>query len=69
MACQRCPELLLLFAWSVSLIFHFFSGIRHLFWDAGIGFDAPHYNTSGWAVVIATAGCAVLLWVVGLMVW
>ena len=40
--------LLLLFGWSLALIFHFFSGIRHLVWDAGVGFDAPAYNTSGW---------------------
>jgi succinate dehydrogenase / fumarate reductase cytochrome b subunit len=53
----------------MALIFHFFSGIRHLVWDAGVGFDAPHYNTSGWAVIIATAVCTVLVWVVGLAVW
>ncbi len=61
--------LLLLFGWSVALIFHFFSGIRHLFWDAGQGFDNPTYNTTGWAVVIATGVCSVLVWVVGLAVW
>lgn len=61
--------LLLLFGWSLSLIFHFFSGMRHLIWDAGIGFDAPWYNTSGWAVIVATAAATVLLWVVGLAVW
>jgi len=61
--------LMLLFGWSVALIFHFFSGIRHLVWDAGSGFDAPHYNTSGWAVAIATTVGTVLVWVVGLAVW
>ncbi|MDR3529770.1 MAG: succinate dehydrogenase, cytochrome b556 subunit [Rhodopila sp.] len=61
--------LLLLFGWSVALIFHFFSGIRHLVWDAGVGFDAPTYNTSGWAVLIATGACTVLVWVIGLAVW
>jgi succinate dehydrogenase / fumarate reductase cytochrome b subunit len=33
--------LLLMLGWSTALIFHFFSGIRHLVWDVGIGFDAP----------------------------
>ena len=61
--------LLLLFGWSAALIFHFFSGIRHLFWDAGVGFDAPTYNTSGWGVIIATGVCTVLIWVVGLVIW
>ena len=61
--------LLLLFGWSAALIFHFFSGIRHLFWDAGVGFDAPTYNTSGWGVIIATGVCTVLVWVIGLVIW
>lgn len=61
--------LLLLFGWSVAMIFHFFSGIRHLVWDAGFGFDSPTYNTTGWGVLIATGVCTVLVWAVGLMVW
>jgi succinate dehydrogenase / fumarate reductase cytochrome b subunit len=61
--------LLLLFGWSVALIFHFFSGIRHLGWDAGIGFEAPTYNITGWGVVVATGICTVLLWSIGLVVW
>jgi succinate dehydrogenase / fumarate reductase cytochrome b subunit len=61
--------LLLLFGWSVALIFHFFTGIRHLVWDAGLGFDAPAYNISGWGVVIATGACTILVWIIGLAVW
>jgi succinate dehydrogenase cytochrome b subunit len=61
--------LLLLFGWSVALIFHFFSGIRHLVWDTGVGFDAPTYNTTGWGVLVATGVCTVLVWIVGIMVW
>jgi succinate dehydrogenase / fumarate reductase cytochrome b subunit len=61
--------LLLLFGWTIALFFHLFSGVRHLVWDAGFGFDAPDYNTSGWAVVIATGVCTVLVWVIGLLVW
>ncbi len=61
--------LLLLFGWSVALIFHFFAGIRHLAWDAGFGYDAPTYNITGWGVLIATAVCSLLVWIVGLAVW
>jgi succinate dehydrogenase / fumarate reductase, cytochrome b subunit len=61
--------ILLLFGWSAALIFHLFSGIRHLVWDAGYGFDSPDYNTSGWAVVIATVVVTVVVWAVGLMAW
>ena len=59
----------LLFLWTVALLFHFFAGIRHLVWDAGYGYDAPMYNKSGWAVLIATGVCTVLVWIVGLAVW
>jgi len=61
--------LLLLFGWSAALIFHLFSGIRHLAWDAGKGFDAPDYDRSGWAVIIATGACTLLVWAVGLATW
>ncbi len=61
--------LLLLFGWTVALVFHFYSGLRHLVWDAGYGFDAPVYDQTGKLVVIATAVTTVLIWVVGLAVW
>ena len=61
--------LLLLFGWTLALVFHFFAGVRHLVWDSGFGYDPPYYNTSGWAVVIATGVCTVLIWIVGLLVW
>ena len=60
---------LLLFGWSVALIFHFCSGVRHLVWDAGYGFDAPAYSLGGWGVVVATGACTVLVWAVGLIAW
>jgi len=61
--------LLLLFGWSAALFFHLFSGIRHLAWDAGYGFDKPWYDRTGWAVVIATVVATLLLWIIGLAVW
>lgn len=45
----------LLFAlFIVSFFYHLFSGVRHLFWDAGYGFDMETVNRSGWAVVVFT---------------
>lgn len=61
--------LLLLLGWSATLIFHFFTGIRHLVWDAGYGFDAPQYNNTGWAVIVATVVCTLLVWIIGLAIW
>jgi len=60
--------LLLLFGWSVALFYHLCNGIRHLFWDAGYGFELPQAYASGWAVVIATGVLTLLAWVVGLIV-
>ncbi len=61
--------LLVLFGWSLALIFHFFSGVRHLVWDVGLGFDPPIYRISGWAVLIATGVCTILIWIIGLALW
>jgi succinate dehydrogenase / fumarate reductase cytochrome b subunit len=61
--------MLLLFGWTLSLCFHVFSGIRHLVWDAGYGYDQPWYDRSGWAVVIATLIATLLVWIIGLAVW
>lgn len=59
---------LLLFGWTVALLFHLFSGIRHLAWDAGYGFEKATAEQTGWAVVIATVLATLLVWVAGLAV-
>ena len=61
--------LLLLFGWTFSLFFHLANGIRHLFWDAGYGFDLKHTYTSGWAVVATSSGLTLIAWIVGLATW
>ncbi len=61
--------ILLLLGWSAALFFHFFTGLRHLAWDAGYGFDKPWYERSGWAVIAATIVATLLLWIVGFAVW
>jgi succinate dehydrogenase / fumarate reductase cytochrome b subunit len=37
---------------SYCLIYHLLNGIRHLFWDAGKGFEIKQTYASGWAVVV-----------------
>jgi succinate dehydrogenase / fumarate reductase cytochrome b subunit len=61
--------LLLLFGWTLALIFHLLNGIRHLAWDVGRGFEAPEYRHNGMAVLIGTVGITVLLWIAGLVIW
>ena len=45
---------LLLLGWSFAFFFHLANGIRHLFWDVGIGFELRQANASAWFVVVAT---------------
>ncbi len=59
---------LLLLGWSAALFYHLANGIRHLFWDAGYGFELEEAYLSGWAVLIATAGLTVVAWIIGLFV-
>ncbi|HEY7579228.1 MAG TPA: succinate dehydrogenase, cytochrome b556 subunit [Acetobacteraceae bacterium] len=61
--------ILLLLGWSAALFFHFFTGIRHLVWDAGYGFEKPWYDRSGWAAIVATIVATLVLWIVGFAVW
>jgi succinate dehydrogenase / fumarate reductase cytochrome b subunit len=58
--------LFLLLAWSASLFYHLANGIRHLFWDAGIGFDLKTVYASGWAVVAVSIALTAGAWVLGL---
>lgn len=58
--------LLLLFGWSVALFYHLANGIRHLFWDAGYGFELETAYRSGWIVVGATVALTLLAWIIGL---
>ena len=44
----------------VAFWYHFCNGVRHLFWDAGYGFELPTMHKSGKAVVAATGVLTVL---------
>ena len=48
--------------WLFSAFFHLCNGIRHLFWDAGYGFELKTAYNSGWAVVGGSAVTTVAAW-------
>ena len=54
---------LLLFGWTVALFYHLSNGIRHLFWDAGYGFELPTVYRSGQAVLVATVLLTLVSWI------
>jgi succinate dehydrogenase / fumarate reductase cytochrome b subunit len=56
---------LLLFGWSLALFYHLFSGIRHLVWDTGRGFELRTAATSGYIVVLLSLVVTALVWLYG----
>ena len=44
---------LLLLGWCFSFFFHLSNGVRHLFWDAGRGFEKSQVTASSWMVIVA----------------
>ncbi len=59
----------LLFIWSFCLFYHLCNGVRHLFWDIGIGFSLRATYNSGALVVGASLGLTGLSWAIGLAVY
>lgn len=53
---------LFLFLWTWALFYHLFNGVRHLFWDAGHGFEMEQVYKSGKAVVWASVILTFLCW-------
>ena len=58
---------LLLFAWTFCFFYHLGNGVRHLFWDAGIGFEKRQARLSGWAVVAFAIGLSLAVWATALL--
>lgn len=52
-------------AFVFSLYFHLCNGIRHLFWDAGTGFEIQTFHITGYAVILATCILTLLTWLAG----
>jgi succinate dehydrogenase / fumarate reductase cytochrome b subunit len=58
--------LVFLIGWTFSFLFHLLNGVRHLFWDAGYGFERTQRHASGWFAVL---GALVLTACVCVFVW
>ena len=57
---------LVLIAWIFSLFLHMANGVRHLFWDAGWGFEKSTANATGIWVVLFAIAATIIVWV---MAW
>jgi len=52
--------IILLIGWAFALYYHLCNGIRHLFWDAGIGLELGPARMTGYLSVIAATALTVL---------
>ncbi len=55
----------LLLAWTFALFLHLGNGIRHLFWDFGMGFELKRAHASGLAVVLFAVFATIVVWILG----
>lgn len=58
---------LVLFGLIFSLYYHLCNGIRHLFWDVGMGFDPKRTQQSGIAVIAVSITLTTATWLVELL--
>jgi succinate dehydrogenase / fumarate reductase, cytochrome b subunit len=49
---------------SYAFIYHFCTGVRHLVWDMGKGYDLESVNRSGWFIILFSIAFTVIFWVV-----
>jgi succinate dehydrogenase / fumarate reductase, cytochrome b subunit len=58
-----------LFCWTLSLLLHLCTGIRHLAWEAGYGFEKQTAARTGWIVVIVAVVATLAIWLIGATLW
>lgn len=58
--------ILVLIGFSFALFYHLCNGIRHLFWDAGHGYELDAAYRSGRMVIAGSVGLTVIAWVIAL---
>lgn len=59
--------ILLLVGWTFAFFLHLANGIRHLFWDAGYGFEIREANASAWTALAAALVVTAAFW--GYALW
>lgn len=59
--------MILLLGWSWAFFYHLCNGIRHLFQDAGLGYEIPEFIRSSWLSVAGSIVLTVLVWAYVLM--
>ncbi len=55
---------LVIFGFTFGLFYHLSNGIRHLFWDAGYGYDLKDAYVSGFAVIFSSISLTLITWLI-----
>jgi len=56
------PGYVLLLGWTLAFYYHLFNGIRHMFWDFGLGFELKTAQRNGVLVLILTLLAMAATW-------
>jgi succinate dehydrogenase / fumarate reductase cytochrome b subunit len=56
------PGKILLFGWCFAFFLHLCNGVRHLFWDLGLGFEKRQADLSAWAVIVSATVLTCTYW-------
>ena len=59
----------LLIAWTFAFFFHLMNGIRHLFWDTGVGFELTSAYRSGYTVLFGSILLTTAVWLFVMLEW
>ncbi len=57
---------LVLFGFTVALVYHALNGVRHVAWNFGWGLNVPAADKSGIAVFVATPILSIAIWAIAL---
>ncbi len=55
---------LVIFGFTFGLFYHLSNGVRHLFWDAGYGYDLKHAYISGFVVIFSSLSLTLITWLI-----
>ena len=62
---RSIPGRFVLLGFTFSLFYHLANGIRHLFWDVGIGFELKAARASGWIALSLAVVLTIASWYAG----
>jgi succinate dehydrogenase / fumarate reductase, cytochrome b subunit len=51
-----------LIGWTFAFWYHLLNGVRHLFWDAGYGYERTQRHASGWFAVLGAIAATLCVW-------